>query len=177
MNTLQIKLNYPPVVNYSMQQNHAPVIRDVIITNNGNVAFTDLEISLTFDPEFASEYKYTINSIRPQSEDRTSVVPIIMSTDFLANQTERVAGSIKVTVSSKGELLSEERFDISVLAFNEWAGSGIIPEMLAAFSTPNHPEVNLIIKRASEILGRWTGDPSFNAYQSGDNNRVKQHIC
>lgn len=27
MNTLQIKLNYPPVVNYSMQQNHAPVIR------------------------------------------------------------------------------------------------------------------------------------------------------
>ena len=176
MNTLQIKLNYPPVVNYSMQQNHAPVIRDVIITNNGNVAFTDLDISLTFDPEFASEYKYTINSIRPQSEDRTSVVPIIMSTDFLANQTERVAGSIKVTVSSKGELLSEERFDISVLAFNEWAGSGIIPEMLAAFSTPNHPEVNLIIKRASEILGRWTGDPSFNAYQSGDNNRVKQQM-
>ena len=77
MNPLQIKLNYSPVVNYSMQQNHAPVIRDVIITNNGNVAFTDLEISLTFDPEFASEYKYTINSIHPQSEDRTLVVPII----------------------------------------------------------------------------------------------------
>ena len=173
---LKIKLDYSPVVNLAMQQNHVPVVRDVIITNNGDVALTDLDVSLSFDPEFAAEFKYSICSIGPGSEDRSSVVPIAMSTDFLANLTERVTGNIKVSVFSKGRLISEERFEMTVLAFNEWAGSGIIPEMLAAFSTPNHPEVNLIIKRASEILGRWTGSPSFDAYQSGDNNRVKQQI-
>ena len=173
MNDIKIKLNYSSVVNYAMQQNHVPVIRDIIITNNGNVALTDLDVNLAFEPEFAADYKYSIPTLRTHTEDRTSVVPIIMSTDFLANLTERVAGNIKVSVTSKGELIAEQRYDISVLTFNEWAGSGVIPEMLAAFSTPNHLEVNLIIKRASEILGRWTGDPSFNAYQSGDNNRVK----
>lgn len=176
MNPLEIKLNYSPVVNFAMQQNHVPVIRDITVTNNGDVALTDLDVVLTFDPEFAAEYKYSINSISPKSADRNSVFPIAMSTDFLANLTERVTGNIKVTVTSKDGVITEDRFEISVLTFNEWAGSGIIPEMLAAFSTPNHPEVNLIIKRASEILGRWTGNPSFNAYQSGDNNRVKQQI-
>ena len=176
MTPLEIKLNFSPVVNFAMQQNHVPVIRDITVTNNGNVALKDLDVTLKFDPEFAGEYKYSINPIRPESSDRNSVIPISMSTDFLANLTERVTGSIKVSVSSKEGVIAENRFEISVLAFNEWAGSGIIPEMLAAFSTPNHPEVNLIIKRASEILGRWTGNPSFNAYQSGDNNRVKQQM-
>ena len=60
MNPLEIKLNYSPVVNYAMQQNHVPVIRDIIITNNGDVALADLDVNLTFDPEFAAKYKYSI---------------------------------------------------------------------------------------------------------------------
>ena len=43
---LKIKLDYSPVVNLAMQQNHVPVVRDVIITNNGDVALTDLDVSL-----------------------------------------------------------------------------------------------------------------------------------
>ena len=78
---LKIKLDYSPVVNLAMQQNHVPVVRDVIITNNGDVALTDLDVSLSFDPEFAAEFKYSICSISPGSEDRSSVVPIAMSTD------------------------------------------------------------------------------------------------
>ena len=177
MNSVDIKLNYTSVVNFAMQQNHVPVVREIVITNNGTDSLTDIDVILTFDPEFAVEYKYTISSISANSEERTSVLPISMSTDFLANQTERVSGNIKVALFSKNELILEKRFEMSVLAFNEWAGSGVVPEMLAAFSTPNHPEVNLIIKRASEILGAWTGNSSFNAYQSGDNNRVKQQMA
>jgi superfamily I DNA and/or RNA helicase len=177
MNQVEIKLNYSPVVNYAMQQNHVPVIRDLVIINNGSHTLTDIEVNMSFDPEFAAEYRYTIHSLQAGSEEKTSVIPIMISTDFLANLTEKISGNIKVSVLSGGSMIGEERFDISLLSFNEWAGSGIMPEMLAAFSTPNHPEVNLIIKRASEILGRWTGNPSFNAYQSDDNNRVKQQMA
>ena len=177
MKSLDIKLNYSSVVNFAMQQNHVPVVREIVITNNSDTPMTDIDVNMTFDPEFAAEYNYTVSSIRPNSEERASVLPIAMSTEFLANLTERVTGNIKVAVFSKGELVLEQRFEISVLAFNEWAGSGVVPEMLAAFSTPNHPEVNLIIKRASEILERWTKNPAFNAYQSGDNNRVKQQMA
>ena len=176
MKPMNIKLNYSAVVNYSMQQNHVPVIRDVIITNYTNEDISDIDVRLSFDPNIAAEYAYKISVIRKNSEEKTTDIPINMSTDFLANLTERVTGNIKVSVFSRGEIMAEERFEISVLAFNEWAGSGILPEILASFSTPNHPEVNLIIKRASEILDRWTSNPSFNAYQSSDNNRVKQQM-
>ena len=176
MSHLEIKLNYSPVVNYAMQQNHVPVIRDIIIANNGNTVLTDLNVCLSFDPAFAAEYSYSVNSISPKSENRNSIIPITMSTEFLANLTERVTGNIKVSVFAKDTLIHEKRFEISLLTFNEWAGNGIVPEMLAAFSMPNHPEVNLFLKRASEILGRWTGNPSLDAYQSGDNNRVKQQM-
>ena len=49
--------------------------------------------------------------------------------------------------------------------------------MLAAFVTPNHPELSKIIKSASEILERWTGDPSFDAYQSLNPDRVKKQMA
>ena len=62
--------------------------------------------------------------------------------------------------------------EISVLAFDEWQGAGIYPELLTSFVVPNHPALAQVISRAADFLGKWTGDPSFDAYQSQDVNRV-----
>ncbi|KYP12934.1 DUF4011 domain-containing protein, partial [Flavihumibacter sp. CACIAM 22H1] len=51
------------------------------------------------------------------------------------------------------------------------------PELLTAFSTPNHPEIPTIIRRAAHILGTWTDNPSFDAYQSKNPNRVRQQMA
>ena len=44
--------------------------------------------------------------------------------------------------------------------------------MLTSFITPNHPNLIKIIARAAELLKEWTGDPSMDAYQTQDPNRV-----
>jgi hypothetical protein len=49
--------------------------------------------------------------------------------------------------------------------------------MIAAFVTPNHPEITKVVKKASAILGDWTGDPSLDAYQTNDPNRVRQQVA
>ena len=51
-------------------------------------------------------------------------------------------------------------------------GTAFYPELLSAFVTPNHPEVAKITARAAQLLGGWSGDPSLNAYQTQNPNRV-----
>ena len=170
---LTINLSYLPVINFAMQQNHVPVIREITLKNTSEEAINDIDINVRFEPEFALEYCTHIDSIAPDKEEKITVVPISISTEFLSNLTERITGSIKLTACKGEEVLAEKHSEISILTFNEWGGSNVMPEILAAFSTPNHPEISLINKRASEILARWTGKPSLNAYQDRDPNRVK----
>ena len=52
-----------------------------------------------------------------------------------------------------------------------------IPEMLAAFITPNHAVLTPIIKRAAAILEQWTGTPSLDEYQSRNPDRVRKQMA
>ena len=174
---LKVDIIYTPLVNFAMQQNHAPVVREVRVLNDGDAPVCDIAIHITFEPAFAQEYITHIERIDPGCEETLGTVPISFSTVFLSNLTERVLGSMKVELSSEEETLFEQSYEISVLTFNEWGGVNILPEMLAAFSTPNHPEVTRIIKKASEILGRWTGSPSLDEYQTRDPDRVKKQMA
>ena len=52
-----------------------------------------------------------------------------------------------------------------------------MPEMLAAFITPNHTAIVPIIKRAASILGQWTDNPSLDEYQSRTPDRVRKQMA
>ena len=146
---LKVNLVYTSVVNFAMQQNHAPVIREIKILNDSDVPVTDLAVQILFEPAFALEYNTHIERIDPGCEETLSAIPISFSTAFLSNLTERVLGSFKLGIYSGDTLQFEQSYDISVLTFNEWCGVNVFPEMLAAFSTPNHPEISRIIKKAN----------------------------
>jgi hypothetical protein len=102
---------------------------------------------------------------------------ICKSALYLADTTEKVSGKLSLKVYIKDSILYEETNTIDVLAFDEWSGNATIPEMIAAFVTPNHPEITKVVKKAAAILGDWTGDPSLNAYQTNDPNRVRQQVA
>ncbi|WP_205702873.1 DUF3320 domain-containing protein [Botryobacter ruber] len=63
------------------------------------------------------------------------------------------------------------------MAYDQWSGAAILPEMIAAFITPNHAEVLKIIRKAAPILERWTGNPSFDEYQSRNPDRVRKQMA
>ena len=81
---LSISLSYLPVINFAMQQNHVPVIREISLRNNGEETLKDIDIIVRFDPEFAQEYSTHIDSIAPESEEKIAVIPISISTDYLS---------------------------------------------------------------------------------------------
>lgn len=174
---LEVEVSYTPVVNFAMQQNHVPVIREISIKNTLKENLKEVCVHISTQPEFATLYQLHIDSIPSGAEERIDTIPIQLSTTFLSQLTERLLGHIHIEITTENQTLFSKSYEISLLSFDEWGGISVIPEMLAAFITPNHPVIAPIIKRASEILGTWTGSPALDEYQTRDPNRIKKQMA
>ena len=174
---LQVDLTYSPIVNFAMQQNHVPVIRKLTIKNSGDYDLSNISIQIIPEPEFAIVWSKKIDSLPKEQLLDLGAIDIKTITKYLAELTERIVGSFTLTIKTDTDTLFEEVYPINVLAFDQWNGTAVIPEMLAAFVTPNHPEIAKVIIRASEILQKWTGKPSFDEYQSLNPDRVSKQMA
>ena len=83
--SIEIKLNHIPAINFSMQQNHVPVIRYVTVKNNGHEDLDDLDILITFDPECAAPVTLHIDRLKGEKSLRLEDIPVKLSTSFLSN--------------------------------------------------------------------------------------------
>ncbi len=175
--SVEVSLKHLPVVNFSLQQNHVPVVREILLRNTGEQDVESLDIEVTFDPEFAQSTTLHVDHIAAGASAQLVDVPIHISTSYLSNLTERISGHINVEVRSGEEVLATKTEEITALAFDQWSGLAVLPAMLASFVTPNHPDVAPIIKRAADILGAWTGSPAMDEYQTKDPNRVKLQMA
>src|SRR5690606_21403847 len=107
-----------------------------------------------------------IARIDPGKTYNLTDVRLALSPSRLATQLEREAAELVVEAEAHTVALARSTSNIEILAFNEWAGASIIPEMLAAFITPNHPALQELLRAASDILQRSSGDGALNGYQS-----------
>ncbi|MBR1483825.1 MAG: DUF3320 domain-containing protein [Ruminococcus sp.] len=171
-NSLKITADITPVINYALYQNHIPVMRSVVIDNPSDSACERVTLTVTASPDIILPYSLVIDYLPAHNAYSIRDIELKLNADDLANRTEKVSGTLTVALSGETGVLASQTLEISVTAFDEWQGSGVYPELLTAFVTPNHPALANIIAKASEYLGKWTGDPSFDGYQSQDVNRV-----
>ncbi|MBQ8238547.1 MAG: DUF3320 domain-containing protein [Oscillospiraceae bacterium] len=169
---VKLEYNVLPVINYALQHNGIPAVRSVTLTNTTAVDLEDLELTISAVPEFVLEFTSHIDCL-PAGRAMTLTGPaLLLSGEFLAGLTEKVTGLLRFEVRRGKAVLACAHAETTVLAYDQWHGLGFYPELLAAFVTPNHPALPPIIRRAAEFLGQWTGDPSMDAYQSRNPNRV-----
>lgn len=164
--TLALELIHDPTVNYALQQNDVPVIKQLRITNSGDKCLKDVLVRIEVEPDFASTWEGRVTSLEPGASYGFDHVPLQLSPKFLAELTERVAGTLTVSISASGQELKQETARIDVLAYDEWSGLRSLPEVLAAFVTPNHPVVEGILAEAADILTGWERGASLCAYQT-----------
>lgn len=173
-------------INFSMQQNYVPVIRSLIIQNISEETLQELVVKISFDPAFAKEYSYAVTRLESGASVEISPVQIILSSEYLFSLTERIVGNMEITVLSKeadaaddsgGKIIGTFHHEIEVLAYDQWSGLRIMPEMSAAFVTPNHPLIAPILTKASAILKQWDAAPSFTGYQTQNPNHVKMQMA
>ncbi len=164
-------------INYGMQQNHVAVVRSIVVTNSTNEDLSGITVQISAEPLFAHEWTKSFDLLPAGKALDTGAVPLQMSSSMLSELTERIAGTLKLTIRQDEVILFEDFKPIEILAFDEWGGLTILPELIAAFVTPNHPLISKVVTEAAGILKQWSGSPSFNAYQSKDPNRVNMQAA
>ena len=174
---VHIEVSYLPAVNFALQQNKAKVIDSILLKNQTKEPIEKITLRISSNPNITLPYERVYDYIPAEGEIVDRKVDLHLDVDYLAKLTERVDGLITLTVYEEEHELCSEIIDISLLAYDQWQGIGIYPETLAAFITPNHPFIAKIKNSASELLNQWTRNPSFDAYQSGDKNRVTAKVC
>ncbi len=177
VNKVSVNGNFTKTINFAMQQNYVPIIRNLVVTNNSAEVLENIDVKITFEPDFAKEYTYSIVKLDAGQAVEISPLRISMKSEFLYSLTEKMIGNIRVVVSKGEEILCESENAIELLALDQWSGLNIMPEIVAAFVTPNHPAIPPVVTAASEILNSWTQSPSFTGYQTRNANNVKLQMA
>ncbi len=170
--TVKMELKVLPVINYAMHQNGTAALQSVTLENMTDGVLENVTLTISATPAFCLPFQRHIDCLPPQKSVTLTAPELHLDASFLAGTTEKVTGTLQFTLTQGEAVLSAQQVQTTVLAFDQWHGIGMYPELLSAFVTPNHPAISRIIARATEYLGKWTGDTSMDAYQSQDPNRV-----
>lgn len=174
---MKIEMTYLRAVNLAMQQNRVPVVRELRIRNQTGRDLANVAVTVTPEPPFADPVQVDIGTMAADETKVLDAICLNLQPNFFAQMTEGVAGDIDVTVTADNEPAHKQEFPVETLAYDQWCGNGILPEMLSAFVTPNHPAVTPILRQAAERMEQWTGRSALDEYQSRNVNRVRQQIA
>ncbi len=170
---LELICDMDDVLTYAAVHNGAQLVRDICIKNISEKDLESLTVRISAENELAERLEVGIEKIKPGEAVRLKKLQVSVNAGYLASLTERTLCPFTVEVYSGVELLISRTVMLTALAFDQWPGLQYTPELLAAFSMPNHPVVISLIQLASKYLEKWTGDPSLAGYQFKDPNRVK----
>lgn len=162
---------------FAMQQNYIPLIRSIRLVNDGESSVEGVTVRVDFDPAFAKPFLFEVQFVEGLRTTEIAPVKLTLSPELLFSLTEKTAGNIHISAEKDGETLAETDIPVEILAYDEWSGVSVMPELISAFCAPNHPLVNEIVSEAAVYMQTWTGSPSFMGYQSEDPNIVKQQAA
>ena len=111
-NKISFSVQMTGAINYAMQQNYIPVIRNIILTNNTEETIRDITVKISSEPEFIKPFQTDISQLVPGEPTEISPVKLVLSSEFLFSLTERLNGNIHIEVLSGGEKLAESGRDI-----------------------------------------------------------------
>lgn len=174
---VSIEGNITNSINFAMQQNYVPVIKNLVINNQTEEMLSDLVLKISFEPEFAKEYSTEIAEVLSGQSVEISPVRIQLKTDFLFSLTEKMVGNITIELFQGVDRIYSFEDTMEVLAYDEWSGLLFMPEIITAFVTPNHPKIAEVISDASKVLAKWTKSPAFTGYQTQNPNTVKLQMA
>lgn len=174
---LVITGTYSHSISFAMQQNYVPVIHSLILENTGEGDLENVTLSIRTEPAFAYDFTRHIERIPAGEKLELEDLDLHLSPTFLYGLTEKVVGSLFISVSQGDEIVESITQSIELLAYDQWSGTQIMPELLSAFVTPNHPRIAQILVKAGQQLENWSGSPSFTAYQTQNPNAVRLQMA
>jgi very-short-patch-repair endonuclease len=163
---IAIELELDRTIGYASIQNSVPVVRSLRLTNRSTEDFRSLEVVLACNPAFARGTKLRFDKLAAGESRLISPIDLQPDHAYLADLQEAMNATVEVKVLQNSAELAQLSQLIEVLAYDQWAGTRSLPELLAAFSMPNNPAVDVLLGKASQLLRRSNPELSMNGYQS-----------
>jgi very-short-patch-repair endonuclease len=173
---IHIELDAARTIGYASIQNSVPVVRDLRVTNRSGGELTDVELVIRCDPGFALGAKLRFQKLAPGETRSLGAIDLQPDHTYLAELQEGMNASLIATATQADKELARESTGIQVLAYDQWGGTRSLPELLAAFSMPNNPAVDVLIGKASKLLRSSNPELSMNGYQSKSRDVVWKQV-
>ena len=170
-----VHLDYLPCMNYAMFHNHYESFDSCELQNNDDFDWN--HVKLTIGGDLIQTSEVLIEAIPKKQRLEVKDIHIAPDVSKLVTLTERVDTFFYLNVWIEGEEAMRKEYPISLMAYDQWPGASVVPELLASFVTPNHPILSRISVNASKFMQKWTGDSAMDEYQTQDPNRVRMQVA
>lgn len=170
--TISIEVVVSSKLGLASHQNAVPLLRQLAVSNSGEDDLDRLTLELEPSLPFATSKTWSIDRLTKSSTIRISDRDVELEAGYLAGLSERVNASVNLRLRSGTEVLAKQHIPVELLARNEWGGARTMPELLAAFCTPNDPAVDKVLKSASNVLRRAGRSDGIDGYKAKSRQRV-----
>lgn len=146
---LNVKFEYPEILNYALVQSRKTEPASLDISSPEELH----DVVISISGESITEVRTPVSMIPAGSTVTFRDIVITPDADRLRKATESTSGMIHITIvqhagSGSPETVFSRDYPVRLLAFNEWPGDHVHPELIASFVTPNAPEISAIQARA-----------------------------
>lgn len=160
-------------INFACHQSAFAVLRELQVENlNDEQDLSGLTVVLEASPAFVKQKTWTVDRLAAGGLLALKDRDLELDGGFLFGLTESMRGTVTLSVRQGEETLAEQTMQVELLACNEWGGAGYMPELLAAFCTPNDPAVDRLLGKASQILRKAGKPDQINGYESNSREQV-----
>ena len=173
--TIDLKLEYLPCINFCMQHNNVRTITSCEIENNSEETLKSVRLSL--DGELIKHTEVLFDEVPRNTKLKISSIDISVEQKELLNLTEAMDTCFEASLSVGDEVVLRQSHSIRLMAYDQWTGLSIKPELIASFVTPNSPYISRVLVKAASFLERLSGSCTMDGYQSGDRNRVRMQVA
>ncbi len=170
-----LRFDYLPCLNYSALSCGVSTCSTFIIENHDEKDWLHVKVSVK--GEFIKENISHIEIIRQWTSFQLQTVEIAPDINALISLTEAVKTSFFLIIENESEVLLEKEYPITLLAYDQWMGTSIMPELISAFVVPNNPILSRVLVNAGKFLEDLTGSSALDEYQTQDRNRVRHQVA
>ncbi|MBR3022768.1 MAG: hypothetical protein IKH59_10470 [Bacteroidaceae bacterium] len=129
-------------------------------------------INITITGDMILPYQKSVtkqNAGEAISQDDAKLISV--ETKLVASS-EAMQSSFVICVSIDGQEVVKHALHMTVMAYDQWHGINVSPELITSFVTPNRPLIAAICKKASNLLGECYWKNSLDDYQSGNGDYI-----
>ena len=172
---LTARMEYLPRVNYALVHNGVKCLDYCELESRCDDDLNEVRVVIEGDCLKRSEVG--IGTIPHGAVVRVSGIEIMPDADGMLQLTESRTTEFTLTVLAGGEEVLCERHDMVMMPYDQWAGTAVIPSVLAAFVTPNAAAISTLNIEAARRLQEMTGSSALDEYQTRDPNRVRAMVA